>query len=219
MRKYPSVWGCFQTSLAGQTQLTRMQSFNQIAHSGDKWEERDKEFKKRKGTLNLWLTESCEGTLKSPPKSFKLGHVALAFVTFMLRNVAEWKSGRKFYKKNVTTVGKKMALMDVMNDRTPGTQILIWWLFAPTKKGGGGVTDDGGNTGTNVLDHLKWSLQVKLKEKKQSRHAERQSCHFHFEPCGRKRIRNQQDLSVLTEAFLNPGMCLCCWVKPNLNLN
>lgn len=138
VRKYPSVWGCFQTSLAGQTRLTRMQSFNQIAHSGDKWEERDKEFKKRKGTLNLWLTESCEGTLTSPPKSFKLGHVALAFVTLMLRNVAEWKSGRKFYKKKHHYCGQKMALMDVKNDRTPGTQILIWWLFTPTRKGGGG---------------------------------------------------------------------------------
>lgn len=40
-------------------------------------------------TLNLWLTKSCEGTLKSPPKSFKLGHMALAFVTLMLRNSAD----------------------------------------------------------------------------------------------------------------------------------
>lgn len=34
------------------------------------------------GALNLWLTESCEGTLNSP-KSFKLEHVALARVTLM----------------------------------------------------------------------------------------------------------------------------------------
>lgn len=33
------------------------------------------------------MTESCEGTLKSPLKSFELGHVALAFVTLMLRNI------------------------------------------------------------------------------------------------------------------------------------
>lgn len=82
--------------LTNHTQVTHMQSFNQIAHSGDKWEEQGEEKKKKmkkkkkkKRTLNLWLTESCEGTLKSPPKSFKLGHVALAFVTLMLRNIAD----------------------------------------------------------------------------------------------------------------------------------
>lgn len=63
--------------------LTHMQSFNQIARSGDKWGG------KIRGTLNLWLTESCEGTLKSPPKSFKLGHIALAFVTLMLHDIAD----------------------------------------------------------------------------------------------------------------------------------
>lgn len=68
-----------------------MQSFNQIARSGDKRSGKNKikNKKKKKGTLNLWLTESCEGTLKSPPKSFKLGHIALVFVTLMLRNVAD----------------------------------------------------------------------------------------------------------------------------------
>lgn len=70
-----------------------MQSFNQIARSGDKRSGKNKIknfFKNKKtGTLNLWLTESCEGTLKSPPKSFKLGHMALAFVTLMLRNNAD----------------------------------------------------------------------------------------------------------------------------------
>lgn len=45
--------------------------------------------KNKNRTLNLWLTKSCEGTLKSPPKSFKLGHMALAFVTLMLRNSAD----------------------------------------------------------------------------------------------------------------------------------
>lgn len=69
-----------------------MQSFNQIARSSDKRcgkhrTERGK--KKENRTLNLWLTKSCEGTLKSPPKSFKLGHMVLAFVTLMLRNVAD----------------------------------------------------------------------------------------------------------------------------------
>lgn len=44
--------------------------------------------KKGGGGLNLWLTESCEGTLKSP-KSLELGHTALAFVTLMLRNIAD----------------------------------------------------------------------------------------------------------------------------------
>lgn len=34
------------------------------------------------------MTESCEGTLKSP-KSLELGHTALAFVTLMLRNIAD----------------------------------------------------------------------------------------------------------------------------------
>lgn len=68
-------------SLANQTQLTHMQSFNQIARGGDKRSGKNKIKNTKKGTLNLWLTESCEGTLKSPPKSFKLGHVALAFVT------------------------------------------------------------------------------------------------------------------------------------------
>lgn len=47
------------------------------------------EKKRENRTLNLWLTKSCEGTLKSPPKSFKLGHMALAFVTLMLRNIAD----------------------------------------------------------------------------------------------------------------------------------
>lgn len=71
-----------------------MQSFNQIARGGDerrRWEEQDKkekQQKKRGGGLNLWLTESCEGTLKSP-KSLELGHTALAFVTLMLRNIAD----------------------------------------------------------------------------------------------------------------------------------
>lgn len=49
------------------------------------WEEG----KEKKKGLNLWLTESCEGTLKSPPKSFKLGHVALASVPLMLRNITD----------------------------------------------------------------------------------------------------------------------------------
>lgn len=70
-----------------------MQSFNQIARGGDKTSRKNKIQELRKGGggggINLWLTESCEGTLKSPPKSFKLGHVALAFVTLMLRNVAD----------------------------------------------------------------------------------------------------------------------------------
>lgn len=35
------------------------------------------------------MTKSCEGTLKSPPKSFKLGHIASAFVTLMLRGIAD----------------------------------------------------------------------------------------------------------------------------------
>lgn len=76
MRKYPPLT---------KTDLTHMQSFNQIVRSKDKTsgKNRIKEKKKKKGTLNLWLTESCEGTLKSP-KSFKLGHIALAFVTLML---------------------------------------------------------------------------------------------------------------------------------------
>lgn len=71
-----------------------MQSFNQIARGGDerrRWEEQDKKEKQQKkggGEINLWLTESCEGTLKSP-KSLELGHTALAFVTLMLRNIAD----------------------------------------------------------------------------------------------------------------------------------
>ncbi len=65
-----------------------MQSFNQIARSGDERSGKNKTENKLNGTLNLWLTESCEGTLKSP-KSFKLGHMALAFVTLMLRNNAD----------------------------------------------------------------------------------------------------------------------------------
>lgn len=81
--------------LTDQTQLMHMQSFNQIARGGDerrRWEEQDKKEKQHKkrggGGLNLWLTESCEGTLKSP-KSLELGHTALAFVTLMLRNIAD----------------------------------------------------------------------------------------------------------------------------------
>ena len=69
-----------------------MQSFNQIARGGDerRWEEQDKKEKLWGwgSGLNLWLTESCEGTLKSP-KSLELGHTALAFVTLMLRNIAD----------------------------------------------------------------------------------------------------------------------------------
>lgn len=47
---------------------------------GDEWREEEDDETKR---LNLWLTESCEGTLKSP-KSFRVDHVALALVTFTL---------------------------------------------------------------------------------------------------------------------------------------
>ena len=57
-----------------------------------RWEEQDKKEKQQQkkggGALNLWLTESCEGTLKSP-KSLELGHTASAFVTLMLRNIAD----------------------------------------------------------------------------------------------------------------------------------
>ncbi|KAM7369860.1 hypothetical protein PAMP_011150 [Pampus punctatissimus] len=101
-------------SLTNHTQLTHMQSFNQIAHSGDKRSGKNR-VRGGGGALNLWLTESCEGTLKSP-KSFKLGHVALASVTSMLRNNAdatELEAGEEISQKSelwlVTTVAKTLS--------------------------------------------------------------------------------------------------------------
>lgn len=67
-----------------------------MTRSGKNWIKK----KKKKGTLNLWLTESLEGTLKSP-KSLKIGHFALVFVTCILRNIADFvelNSGKKFQK-------------------------------------------------------------------------------------------------------------------------
>lgn len=62
------------------------------------------------------MTESCEGTLTSP-KSFKVEHIALAFVTLMLRNITdavelevrEESSQKRKHRWLVITVSRKVS--------------------------------------------------------------------------------------------------------------